>query len=126
MNNENILLIGGIYHIGFVVFHILFWKIFNWDVSLRKLNSIDKSTFQVLNISLTLVFVIFAYISINFSNELVSTNLGKSLLLLISLFWFARAIQQIYFYRLKNRLSLLMFVICILGGLLYIYPILII
>ena len=124
MNSENIIFMGGIYNLGFVVFHIFFWKIFKWNISLRKLNSIDKSTIQVLNISLTLVFLIFAYISIFYSKELVSTNLGKSLLLLISLFWFARAVQQIYFYRLKNKLSILLFIVFICGGLIYLYPVL--
>lgn len=118
---EKVVLLGGIYHIGFIIFHLFFWKIFNWDVTLRKLNSIDKSTIQVLNISLTFVFTIFAYLSINYSAELVSTKLGLSILLFISLFWFFRAIQQVYFYGLKNRLSIMLFIIFILGGIIYSY-----
>lgn len=118
---EKVVLLGGIYHIGFIIFHLFFWKIFNWDVTLRKLNSIDRSTIQVLNISLTFVFTIFAYLSINYSAELVSTKLGLSILLFISLFWFFRAIQQVYFYGLKNRLSIMLFIIFILGGIIYSY-----
>lgn len=121
MNSETVILIGGIYHVLFIIFHLFFWKIFNWDVTLRKLNSIDKSTIQVLNISLTFVFAIFAYISLNYSADLVSTKLGLSIILFISLFWIFRAIQQIYFYGLKNRFSILLFIIFILGGVIYSY-----
>ena len=121
MSEETYIIIGGIYHICFIVFHLFFWRIFNWDVSLRKLNRIDKSTIQVLNISLTFVFAIFAYLSINYSTELASTKLGLSILLFISLFWFFRAIQQVYFYGLKNRFSILLFIIFILGGAIYSY-----
>ena len=118
---ENVILFGGIYHIGFIIFHLFFWKIFKWDVTLRKLNSIDRSTIQVLNMSLTFVFAIFAYLSLNYSAELASTKLGLSILLFISLFWFFRAIQQVYFYGLKNRLSKMLFIIFIFGGIIYSY-----
>jgi hypothetical protein len=121
MSEETYIIIGGIYHIGFIIFHFFFWKIFKWDVTLRKLNSIDRSTIQVLNISLTFVFAFFAYLSINYSAELSSTKLGISTLLFISLFWFFRAIQQIYFYGLKNRLSILLFIIFLFGGIIYSY-----
>lgn len=121
MNTETVIIIGGIYHVLFIVFHLFFWKIFNWDVSLRKLNSIDKSTIQVLNISLTFVFAIFAYLSLNYSADLASTKLGLSILLFISLFWLFRAIQQIYFYGIKNPISILLFIIFILGAAIYSY-----
>ena len=121
MNSEIVIFIGGIYHICFIVFHVFFWKIFDWDVSLRRLNSVDKSTIQVLNISLTFVFAIFAYLSLTYSAELASTKLGLSILLFISLFWFFRAIQQLYFYGLKNRFSILLFIIFTLGGVIYSY-----
>ena len=121
MNSEIVILFGGIYHICFIIFHLFFWKIFNWDVSLRKLDNINRSTIQVLNISLTFVFAIFAYLSLNYSVELASTKLGLSILLFISLFWFFRAIQQIYFYGLKNRFSISLFIIFLLGGAIYGY-----
>ena len=81
MDLEIIVIIGGIYNLGFLIFHLLFWKIFNWKRELRLLNTIDKSTIQVLNLSLTFVFLILAYISIFHSNDLITTSLGKALLL---------------------------------------------
>ncbi len=62
---------------------------------------------QVLNLCLTFVFVIFAYVSIAHAGEMTSTPLGRSLLLLISLFWYLRAAEQIWFFGLRKPLSIL-------------------
>ena len=122
MDKETYIIIGGVYNLGLVVFHLLFWKIFNWKKELRLLNSVNRNTIQVLNMFLALVFLFFGYISIFHANELTSTNLGISLLGFFSLFWFLRAFAQIYFYGIKNNLSIILFVVFILGGLLYLYP----
>ena len=122
MKSDIYIIIGGIYTFGFLVFHLLFWKIFNWKKGLRLLNPVDKSTIQVLNISLSFIFFIFAFISLFHKNDLISTDLGSSILLLISIFWFFRSALQIYFYSLKNKFSLLLFFIFILGGILYLIP----
>ncbi len=122
MDIETYIIIGGVYNLGLVIFHLLFWKIFNWKKGLRLLSSVNRNTIQVLNIFLTLVFLFFGYISIFHSNELTSTNLGISLLGFFSLFWFLRAFAQIYFYGIKNNFSIILFMVFILGGLLYIYP----
>jgi hypothetical protein len=122
MELDSYIIIGGIYNLGLVIFHLLFWKIFNWKKGLRLLNSVDRNTTQVLNIFLTLVFFIFGYISIFHSSELISTKLGITLLGFFSFFWFLRAIAQIYFYGIKSNFSKILFLVFILGGMLYTYP----
>jgi hypothetical protein len=122
MEIKTYIIIGGVYNLGLVIFHLLFSKIFNWKKELRLLNSINRNTIQVLNIFLTLIFLFFGYISIFHTNELTSTNLGISLLGFFSLFWFLRAFAQIYFYGIKNNFSKILFLVFILGGLLYTYP----
>jgi hypothetical protein len=69
------------------------------------LNKINKSTIQVLNISITFIFFIIAYISFAHTEELLYTQLGRSLLILISLLWLFRAVQQVVFYELKHKAS---------------------
>ena len=122
MEIKTYIIIGGIYNLGLVIFHLLFWKIFNWKKELRLLNSVNRNTIQVLNIFLTLVFLFFGYISIFHAGELSSTNLGITLLGFLAFFWFLRAFVQIYFYGIKNYFSKLLFLVFILGGLLYTYP----
>ena len=77
---------------------------------------------QILNLSLTLVFLIFAYVSLFHTAELLGTSLGRALLLMISVFWLLRAAEQVLFFRLRRPLSVAFFVVFLVGGLLYAYP----
>jgi hypothetical protein len=68
--------------------------------------------------------VVFAYLSLVHSVELLSTDLGRSLLFLIAVFWYLRAIDQVIFFGLRRRLSIAFFVIFLVGGSLYAVPLL--
>ena len=119
---EWLIKIGGIYNIFLVIFHLAFWKIFDWKTDLRSLSFLNRAVMQVLNLSLTFVFVIFSYISLRHTHELASTPLGQSLLILMAGFWFLRAIQQILFYKLKSKLPIAFLVFFLIGMLLYVVP----
>jgi hypothetical protein len=77
---------------------------------------------QVLNLSLTFAFVIFSYISLVHTKELISTSLGQSLLGLIALFWLARSVEQVVFFKLKNWRSIAFLVFFLVGTVLYAVP----
>ena len=113
---------GGVYCVVLVIFHLFFRKIFNWDGELIKLNRLNRALIPVLNLSLTFAFIVFAYVSFVHTEELLTTPLGRSLLLLISLFWLFRAIQQIVFFKLEHRLSWAFFVYFLTGSVLYGLP----
>jgi len=119
---ESVLFAGGIYNIVLIIFHLTFWKLFKWKKDLVSLTFVNRAVMQVLNLSLTFVFLIFAYISLFHVQELIGTNLGNSLLLLISIFWFLRAIEQIVFFGLKDITSTMFFVFFLLGSIIYMYP----
>lgn len=119
---ESVIKAGGIYNIAFVLFHLLFWRIFNWKDDLRSLSFLNRAIMQVLNLSLTFAFFIFSYISLLHTGELLSTPLGQSLLLLMALFWFLRAIQQVIFFKLKHWGSLAFLGLFLIGALLYAVP----
>jgi len=122
MSIESIIILGGIYNICFIVFHLFFWKIFNWKEELQKIRFINRGVMQVLNLCLTFAFFIFAFISIFFTQEMINTNLGKTLLLLISIFWFLRAIEQIIFFKLKTIVSVIFLIVFICGTIIYLLP----
>lgn len=120
--NEQLIFIGGVFNFGFAVFHLLFWKLFDWKTELASLNFINRNVMQIMNLCLTLVFFIFAYISIFHTSELLSTGLGFTLILSISIFWFLRAIEQVIFFRLSKPISWVLFILFLIGGLLYGVP----
>ena len=119
---DAMLFAGGIFNLGFVVFHLLFWKIFQWKTDLASLTHINRSIMQILNLRLTFLLLVIAYLSFFHTAELVSTSIGKALLISIALFWFFRAIEQIIFFGVKNRISLALTVVFFLGSILYWLP----
>lgn len=123
MKNETLIYIGGIYNILLIIFHLSFWRIFKWEKELKRMNFLNGNVYQILNISLTFVFVIFAYLSFFYNNELISTPLGNITLKLIAFFWFFRALQQIYFFGIKNWISIGFTIFFLVGSIIYIYPV---
>ncbi len=110
---------GGIYTSLLIVFHLLFWRIFKWRERLAPLDWVNRSTVQVLNLGITFLFVMLAYVSFFHTRELLHSELGKSLLIFISALWFFRAALQIHFYKLKHPASIGLTGYFLLGGILY-------
>ena len=113
---------GGIYHIALVIFHLSFWYIFNWEEDLLSLSFLNRQIMQVLNLCLTFAFVIFSYISLVHTKELISTSLGKSLLGFIALFWLLRAVEQAVFFTLGHWASVAFLLFFLVGMVLYAVP----
>lgn len=119
---ETLIKAGGIYNIALVVFHLLFWRIFNWKEDLRSLSFLNRAVMQVVNLSLTMVFVLFAYLSLAHSDELLTTPLGNSLLIFMALFWLARSAMQAMFFKLEHWSSVAFLFFFLAGAVLYGIP----
>jgi hypothetical protein len=119
---ETLIQVGGLYNIILVIFHLFFWRIFSWEQDLRSVSSLNRSIMPVVNLSLTFVFVIFAYISLVHSTELLTSPLGNSLLILIALFWLARSLLQVIFFKLDHWLSSAFLCYFLAGAALYGIP----
>jgi Na+-transporting NADH:ubiquinone oxidoreductase subunit NqrB len=113
---------GGIYSFALVIFHVMFWRLFNWREDLQSLTSLNRAVMQVLNISLTGTFVIFGTISLAHTDQLLATSLGQTLLFTLALFWFIRAVQQVLFFKLRHNRSKAFFLIFLIGCVLYLVP----
>lgn len=119
---EALIKTGGLYNIALVIFHLLFWQLFNWAEDLCSLSTLNRAIMQVVNLSLVFVFTMFAYLSLIHTTELLSTTLGRALLLSISVFFFLRAILQVVFFRLLRWGSVAFLVFFLAGGVLYGIP----
>jgi hypothetical protein len=119
---NKLLLVGGIFHFGFAIFHLFFWHLLHWKKDLASLTVINRAVMQILNLCLTFVFFVVAYISIFFSNELITTSLGKVILISISIFWLFRLIEQIYFFNIKKRFSIILSILFLIGSVIYLVP----
>lgn len=124
MNNlaEAALIAGGFFDLGFAVFHLFFGRLFDWKNDLARLTPLNRSVMQILNLGLTFLLLTMAYVSLVLRPQMLSTELGKTLLIAFALFWFLRMLEQIFVFEVKNRLSAVFTMIFLGGSILYILP----
>lgn len=113
---------GGVFGLGFFVFHIFFWKLFDWKKDLETVSKINRGVMQVLNLCLMCCFLIFSLISIFHSEEMLTTPIGRSLGWGIVVLWLTRAIEQPLFWEFKSAGSRVFFVLFLIGAALYAVP----
>lgn len=113
---------GGVFNAVAAVFHLAFPRLFNWQEDLRTLTFENRGIVRMLNQCLSLVLIVFAYVSLLHTEDLLSFGLGLSLMAAIALFWLARALQQVVIFRLRRWSSRLLFLVFLLESLLYGVP----
>jgi hypothetical protein len=119
---EAMIIFGGVYNLGFAIYHIMFWRIFRWKEDLASLRRVNRAVMQILNLCLTFVFLAMAYVSFFHRAELIQTSLGNTILVAISLFWFLRMVEQPVFFGFKKKMSVVLTLIFLLGGVVYLVP----
>ncbi|MCE1163903.1 MAG: hypothetical protein LWX07_00715 [Bacteroidetes bacterium] len=114
---DKILLIKicGVYDFAFFVFHIFFWKLFDWKNDLAKLKPGNRAIMQILNLRLIYIFLLMSAVCFFFAGELASTSLGRFLLAGFFLFWLGRLIEQFIFLRIKSRMVTILTFVFIAG-----------
>ena len=113
----------GVYSVGFAVFHLFFWRLLDWENELKKLSRVNRAVMQILNIRLIHFFLLVAVICFSFPDELMTTNLGKTFMIGISLFLLGRTVEQFVFFRSNNVFVHLLTVLFMLGIVLFALPV---
>ena len=122
---NTIILLCGLYNIGFAIFHIGFWKIFHWDSELKKLSFANKGIMQILNVQMIYYWLFVAIACFAFPTELLTTKFGNFFLIGNSIFWLLRTIQQFIFLRANHIAIHILTFIFMIGALLFALPLLI-
>ena len=105
----------GFYNLLFALFHLLFWRLFKWKEEVHKLSFANRGIIQILNIQIIYYFVAVAIVCFCFTNELLTTNLGK---------FFLRLVQQYIFLRKNSFVIHILAVLFLLGAVLFFLPLL--
>jgi hypothetical protein len=119
---KTIIFLCGLYSTAFAIFHILFWRLFNWKKELQKLSFVNRAIVQILNTRIIYFFLFVAFICFVYPDELITTNLGKAFLIAISLFWLGRTIEQFVFLKVKNKYVHILTIIFVVGAILFALP----
>jgi hypothetical protein len=115
--------IGGVACLGWLVFHLFFWRLFDWKSQLGRLSAANRGVMQVLNLCLSFVFLLCGVMSLTYPNELLAPGLGRGLLWGMAVFWLLRLIEQPVFFGV-SRISNLFSLLFLLTSLFYLLPVL--
>jgi len=113
----------GLHSLCFAIFHIAFWRLFNWKTDLTKLKFVNIGIMQVLNIQMVHYFLFVAIICFLFPTELLTTNIGNAFLIGASIFWLIRTIQQFIFFRTNHYIVHILTSAFLIGAALFILPV---
>jgi hypothetical protein len=119
---EKLLYVCGIYNLGFVAFHAMFWKLFRWSKQLKKLKIHNRAIVQILNLRLMYVLAVFGVLCFTFTHELLTTTIGRFVLGSMAVFWLGRLIEQLIFLRVNVRMVLVLTALFFLGTVLHVLP----
>jgi hypothetical protein len=121
-SSEAMVIFGGVFNLGFAIYHLMFWRLFHWKEELALLGRLNRSVVQIINLCLTFLLLVMAYVSFFQRSELLQTNLGHTILIAFALFWFLRMIEQIVFFGFKKKMSVVFTLLFLLGGAVYLVP----
>lgn len=90
--------------VGFALFHLAFWRLFDWPASLQRTSRPNRAILQIANVQLVVVFIGVAVLCVAFPQALASSPLGRSLLAGMALFWVVRLVGQFIWLRVNHPL----------------------
>lgn len=94
---STLIIIGGGLSFLFTIFHLAFWKLFNWDVELNNLSTVNSNIMQMLNIGSAVILFSLGFLLLFKRKEIMDSKLGKYILIIIAGFYFARLVMEFVF-----------------------------
>lgn len=91
----------GVVLILLALVHTIFPKYFRWKSELRLLSMMNRQMFYVHSFFIALTVLLMGLLCLFSSGDLISTTLGKRILLGFGIFWMARLIIQLFGYSSK-------------------------
>lgn len=114
----------GVHSLGLALFHAAFWRIFRWRHDLQTSSLPTRAIIQIANLRLIHVFLLAAVLCFGFPDELLQTNLGRTYMIGMALFWLGRTIEQFIFLPYNRFFVHLLTAVFLLGAVLFALPVL--
>ncbi len=120
---KGLLITGGILNLLLAVFHMLFWKVFNWPEGLICLSVDNRAIMQTFNLVVILILLFFAAKSLFCIEQLRRGLLGVLALLTIASLWLMRGLSEILFWGMeKGAISWVILIVCLIVTVIYVIP----
>jgi hypothetical protein len=124
MKAELIVGIGGGYNLLCGILHLLFPKMLKWKEELPSWSPENRAAIRILNHALMLFWLLLGWLYLFHAGEMVTTGLGRSLLIGMVLFWVIRIfVLQPVFVGIKTRESWFMIGFFAIGLILNIFAV---
>ena len=109
----------GLHSAAFALFHLAFWRLFDWPRSLQATTRPNRAILQIANAQLVWVFAGIALLCFAMPAQLATTPLGHALLAGMAVFWWLRLALQFVWLRLPHPLVQALSVLFVIGALLF-------
>ena len=99
-----LILACGLHSAAFALFHLGFWRLFDWPRTLQTTTRPNRAIVQIANAQLVWVFGVVALLCFVMPDELAGTRLGWAALAGMAGFWWLRLVLQCVWLRLQHPL----------------------
>jgi len=111
--------IAGVIGLLFTAFHLYFYVLFKWQQSLACLNKTNWSIFMTYHVASIFFVGTITYFSLFHPTELITTKLGRSLLVVFSIFYLIRLAAEFLFFGFNGVSSLVIVILCLIPTVIY-------
>ena len=122
MSDRVLLVLCAAHSFAFAVFHLAFWKLFDWRNELPQMSVANRAILQIANLRLIYLFLGFGALCLMFPQELVESALGRAFMLGVSGFWLGRLIEQFVFVPYNRAFVHALSLLFALGAVLFAWP----
>ena len=99
-----LILACGLHSAAFALFHLGFWRLFDWPRTLQATTRPNRAILQIANAQLVWVFAGVALLCFAMPGELATTPLGRAVLAGVAVFWALRLVLQFVWLRVPHPL----------------------
>lgn len=91
---DGLILACGIHSAAFALFHLGFWRLFEWPRTLQSTTRSNRAILQIANAQLVWVFAGIALLCFTMPDALATSALGRAVLGGMAAFWWLRLVLQ--------------------------------
>ncbi|MDR7191621.1 hypothetical protein [Luteimonas terrae] len=114
-----LILACGLHSAAFALFHLGFWRLFDWPRTLMATTRPNRAIVQIANAQLVWVFGAVALLCFVMPAELAATPLGRAVLAGMAGFWWLRLVLQFVWLRVRHPLVHRLSVTFLVGAMLF-------
>lgn len=109
----------GLRGVAFALFHLAFWRLFDWPRTLQATTRPNRAIAQIANAQLVWVFAGVSLLCFTMPDPLATTPVGRAVLAGMAAFWWLRLALQFVWLRLAHPLVHALSVLFASGALLF-------